>query len=171
MSADFDENLVIRIASGDRDAFRAVYEASSRAVYGFAYSILGDRHDAEDVMHDAYLRMHRAAASYQPQGKPLAWLLTIVRNLCYDRIRSRQSDAAKAGQAQAAPHHRDLTEERMLLEEALASLQEEDRQIVVLHALTGLKHREIADLVGLPLNTVLSRYSRSLKKLKAVLES
>ena len=61
-------------------------------------------------------------------------------------------------------------EERELLQTALAALEEQERRIVVLHAVTGLKHREIAQLLELPLATVLSKYHRALKKLKVRLE-
>ena len=61
-------------------------------------------------------------------------------------------------------------EDRALLEQALGTLEEQARRIVLLHAVTGLKHREIAQLLELPLATVLSKYHRALKKLKAQLE-
>ena len=83
-----DEKLILRMAEGDNDAFRDLYEQTSSAVYGFALSILRNVHDAENVMHDAYIRIHRSAAAYQPKGKPMAWILTIVRNLCYTRLKS-----------------------------------------------------------------------------------
>ena len=61
-------------------------------------------------------------------------------------------------------------EERVLLQQALATLGEEERRIILLHAVTGLKHREIAALLELPLSTVLSKYNRALKKMRAYLE-
>ena len=85
---ELDEKLILRMAEGDNDAFRDLYEQTSSAVYGFALSILRNVHDAENVMHDAYIRIHRSAAAYQPKGKPMAWILTIVRNLCYTRLKS-----------------------------------------------------------------------------------
>ncbi len=61
-------------------------------------------------------------------------------------------------------------EERILLQDALAAIGEEERRIVLLHAITGMKHREIAALLELPLATVLSKYHRALKKMRAYLE-
>ena len=61
-------------------------------------------------------------------------------------------------------------DERTLLQQALAGLGEEERRIVLLHAVTGMKHREIAVLLELPLPTVLSKYHRALKKMRAYLE-
>ncbi len=84
-----DENWITGIAKGDGDAFRRLYEATDRTVYGYALSLLSDRQDAHDVMHDTYIRVYENAASYRREGRPLAWILTIVRNLAYDRLRNR----------------------------------------------------------------------------------
>jgi RNA polymerase sigma-70 factor (ECF subfamily) len=78
------------MAEGDNDAFRDLYQQTSSAVYGFALSILRNVHDAENVMHDAYLRIHRSAAAYQPMGKPMAWILTIAKNICLMQLRQQK---------------------------------------------------------------------------------
>ena len=166
-----DENLIIRMAAGDGAAFKELYEQTASAVYGFALSILKNKHDAEDVMHDAFIKVYTAAVTYKPMGKPLAWILTIVRNLCYTRMRSggvcedisEYEDLVHAGDS-------DSVLDKMILQEALSNLDFEERQIVVLHSLTGLKHREIAEILELPTGTVLSKYNRSIKKLKKQLE-
>lgn len=177
----FDERLILQIARGDAEAFRQVYEATDSAVYGFALSILGNRHDAEDVMHDTYIRMAQGAAAYQPMGRPLAWLLTIVRRLCYNKLRARKPELslqepetlevlARSGAASGGSSAAETSADRRILEEALVTISEEERQIVILHAVTGMKHREIAELLGLPLSTVLSKYRRALKKLRNAME-
>ena len=76
----FDETLITRMAEGDGNAFQEIYQHTSSAVYGFALSILKNRHDAEDVMHDTFLKAYSGAITYKPMGKPLAWILTITRN-------------------------------------------------------------------------------------------
>ena len=121
------------------------------------------------ILHDAYLQVWNAAGGYRAQGKPMAWLLTITRNLALSRLREHgrteplvQEDwQDHLADAPAVTH-----EDRMTLEALLSALGDQERQIVTLHALTGLKHREIAQVLGLPLATVLSKYSRALKKLQ-----
>ena len=81
-----DENLILRIAQGDGNAYRILYNETASTVYAFALSILRNRYDAEDVMHDTFIRIYTAAVTYKPLGKPLAWILTIVRNLSYNKI-------------------------------------------------------------------------------------
>jgi len=168
---ELDEKLILRMAEGDNDAFRDLYEQTSGAVYGFALSILRNRQDAENIMHDAYIRMHRSAAVYKPKGKPMAWILTIVRNLCYTRLKTGEiCEDLSQYENIAQQDESDRTVDRMILQKALDILDFEERQIVVLHALTGMKHREIAELLDLPVGTVLSKYKRSLAKMRKELE-
>ena len=163
------DNCIARIAQGDRDALAALYERTRPAVYGVALSILKNTHDAEDVLQDTYLQVWLAAGSYRSRGKAMAWLMTIVRNLSLDRIRQRQRAETvdwDGWQERFADLPAVTAEDRMALAALLTALGDQEREIVALHALTGLKHREIAALLDLPLATVLSKYSRAMKKLR-----
>ena len=163
------EDCIVRIAGGDQNALADLYGRTRPAVYGFALSIVKNAHDAEDILHDAYLQVWNAAGGYRAQGKPMAWLLTITRNLAISRLREHgrteplvQEDwQDRLADSPAVTH-----EDRLMLQALLSALGDEERQIGSLHALTGLRHREIAALLGLPLPTVLSKYSRALKKLQ-----
>jgi RNA polymerase sigma-70 factor (ECF subfamily) len=166
-AVDLDENLILLMAKGDGNAFREFYGATSSAVYGFALSILKNKQDAEDVMHDAYIKAYTNASSYKPMGKPLAWLLTIVKNLCYNKLRSGKifEDISEYEDQIAGELQEDVTD-REVLNKALSILDPEERQIVILHAVSGMKHREIAEVLGMPTGTVLSKYNRSLAKMR-----
>ena len=103
----------------------------------------------------------------------MAWLLTVARNLALSRLRqSGRQVGLDEEEWNAIPASApDVTpEDRHLLQEALARLSGEERRIVLLHAVTGLKHREIAQLLELPLSTVLSKYHRGLKKLRSLMK-
>ena len=168
------EKLILDMAGGSKDAFRLLYEATKDAVYGFALSILRRREDAEDVMHDAYIKVYTEAGSYSPQGKPLSWMLAIVRNLSLNRIRDggRTEDIEDDDLPEPADPE-DAIEEatgHMVLETAMKVLDREEREIVVLHALTGYRHREIAEILDIPQGTVLSKYNRAMKKMKKEIE-
>ena len=165
-ASSFDENLILQMAHGNGEAFRELYLATSSIVYGYALSILKNSADAEDVMHDAYIRAFNGAAAYQPRGKPLAWLLTIVRNLSYNKVRSGKPTVDINAYDRPSPiDEQKGALDRIVLRKALEILDEQERQIVVLHALAGLKHREIGELLELPTGTVLSKYHRALKRL------
>lgn len=167
-----DEELLKRISSGDQDAFRELYQNTDRTIYSFILSIVRNPQDAEEIMQETFLKVWTSAASYQCQGKPLAWMFTIARNLCYMRFRERKHQADIAldeltgEEAGAFCLPLENLADAMMLQSALEILKEEERQIVLLHAAAGLKHREIAANLQLPLSTVLSKYNRAMKKLE-----
>ena len=167
------EDCIARIAGGDKDALADLYSRTRPAVYGFALSIVKNAHDAEDILHDACLQVWNAAGGYRRQGKPMAWLLTVARNLALMRLRERGKTQELTDEEWSALPARApdvTTEDRHVLRAALSVLSEQERQVVMLHAVTGLKHREIAQLLELPLATVLSKYNRSMKKLQNILK-
>ena len=167
------EALIDGIAAGSREDLAELYRRTRAAVYGLALSYLKNGAEAEDVAQDTFVKVWAAAPSYRPQGKPMAWLLTIARNLALGRLRTaaRIQDLSEAQWAAFSIESDTLTaDDRTVLAAALGRLSDEERHIVVLHAVCGLKHREIAQFLGLALPTVLSKYHRSLKKLKTILE-
>ena len=161
------EDCIARIAGGDKDALADLYNRTRPAVYGFALSIVKNAHDAEDILHDACLQVWNAAGGYRRQGKPMAWVLTITRNLAISRLREHgrtEPLVQEDWQDRLADNPAVTHEDRMMLEAVLSALSDEERQIVTLHALTGLRHREIAALLGLPLPTVLSKIQPGFEK-------
>ena len=86
-----DDALILRIAQGDTAALEVLYRQTSSSIYGFALSILRDPVAAEDVMQDTFVSVMQSAPGYQPSGKPMAWLLTIARNLALMRLRRAES--------------------------------------------------------------------------------
>ncbi len=166
-----EERLLPLVGQGDPEAFEVLYRSTEKAVYALALSILRNPHDAEDIVQETYLKVRAAAHLYVPQGKPLAWLFTITKNLCRDLLRGQSRTEATPDGAEDDLRFSYVSDptDRLVLEAALKALGEEERQVVLLHAASGLKHREIARDLGLPLSTVLSRYSRALKKLQRYL--
>lgn len=167
------EQLLAEVAAGEQDALAELYDRTRSAVYAMALSILKNSHDAQDITQDAFVRIWESAPGYRPQGSPMAWILTVTRNLARMKLRqgARQTDLDEQ-QWEAIPADAPgvTAEDRHLLQEALATLADEERRIVMLHAVTGLKHREIAELLELPTATVLSKYHRALKKLRTFTE-
>ena len=161
-----DEGLLGRVGRGDLTALESLYLQTEKAVYALALSILRNPDDAQDVTQEVYLKVRAAAHLYVPQGKPLAWLFTI--NVCRDlqRVQARTGQAPDGLEDDVRFSYVSDPTDRLVLEAALKTLGEDERQVVLLHAVSGLRHREIAALLGLPLPTVLSKYSRALKKLQ-----
>ena len=163
------DECLSRIAAGDRQALAELYNRTRAAVYGLVLSICKNVQDAEDALQEVYIRVWQTAEGYTTQGKPMAWLITIARNLALMQLRRRAKTIAVAPedwQGAFAGQTELQLDDRLTLEALLGVLSDEERQIVVLHAVAGLKHRESARLLSLPLPTVLSKYNRALKKLK-----
>ena len=171
-SADTD-TLISRIADGDKQALAKLYDTTRSAVYGFSLSITKNEADAEDVLQETYIKVWNNAAAYTSKGNPMAWILTVAKNLSLMKLREhkRTDDLAEDEWAKLSREDSTVNEdERQLLHEVFSILGDEERQIVMLHAVAGIKHREIAQLTEIPLSTVLSKYNRALKKLRNHLE-
>ncbi len=164
------EELLRQIALGSQQAFEELYRATDSAIYGYALSLMRNHHEAQDVMMDTYLKIRCAAHLYMPMGKPMAWILTITKNIARTKLRSAGRQIPLDDLEETTPSFDRDSEEAVALEQAMKVLGDQERQILILHAVTGLKHREIAEMLGMPLATVLSKYARSLKKLKKALE-
>lgn len=161
--------LFQNIVAGDKEAFHFLYQETFQSVYVFLLSIVQNKEDAEDILQETYIRVRLHADKYEDQGKPLAWIFTIARNLALMRLRDKKKSSYQDFDTlQIAIAHSDIehAEDRMVLTSAFRVLTEEERTIVLLHAASGFKHREIAQLFNKPLATVLSKYRRAIKKLQ-----
>lgn len=169
------DKQIKRIASGDKSALAELYQETKSSVYGFALSLTQNAADAEDILQEVYLKIWANAENYKMKGTPMAWILTITKNLALMKFREKKRHQ------DLKPEEWDMTfhipdsagnvEDRHLLEAALNILSEEERQILLLHAVSGLKFQEIGELMGIPLSTVLSKHHRALKKLREYLTS
>ena len=170
------EEMIQAMAEGDREAFRQFYQETARPVYSFILSLTKSPYEAEDLMQETYLCVWTKAKSYVPLGKPLAWVFTIARNLCYMRFREQKMvsnvafDELEEKEEGAYCESLEQAADRKVLLDALGKISEEERQIVLLHTAAGMKHREVAQTLEMPLATVLSKYNRSMKKLQNILK-
>lgn len=144
------------------------------AAYNLARWLTRDDRDAEDVVQEAYLRAFKHFDSFKG-GDARPWLLAIVRNTYYTWIqRNRAPEAATTFDEESDVHISDVPDpETILLQEAnkqilrraLRKLPAEFREIIVLREFEELSYKEIADVVGVPVGTVMSRLARARKRL------
>ena len=158
------DQWILRIGQGDRDALAELYRATVTPVYAYALSMLKNRHDAEDVLQDCYVAICRSAISYTRQEKPMAWIMTITRNLCLKLLRQQKRYVSLEDTYFGAEDT--STDDRLLLASCMKLLSDQDRQIVVLHAVAGCTHAQIGKHLGLKTGTVLSKYHRAIHKLR-----
>ena len=170
------EELIRAVGQGDREAFYRLYQDTARPLYSYILSLTKLTYEAEDIMQEAFLTVWTKAAVYVPQGKPLAWMFTIARNLCYMRFRERKNQADvgleewESREEGACWEPLEQAAERRVLLDALERIGSQERQIILLHAAAGMKHKEVAKVLEMPLSTELSKYNRSMKKLQGILE-
>ncbi len=171
---DVIESCLREIARGSTaPALEKLYNCTKDAIYGYALSMLKNTHDAEDVLHDAYISIYNSAGRYAPMGRPMAWIFTITRNLCLDKLRARDriADLPEENWEEYLDSNSSISvDDKLLLESCLNSLSDDEREILLLHVLSGLKHREISEMTGRPISTVLSKYHRALKKLRTLIK-
>lgn len=175
--SDDDAELLARIAGGEAEAFAAFYDRHSALLFGMACRMLGDVHEAEDVLQDAAVLLWERAPLYNPMyGKPLSWAVTLLRNKAVDRIRAakRKSSLHEAAAAEPDPAAADPapglpSETASTLRKALAELPDQQRQAINLAFFDGLTQQEIADRIGAPLGTVKARIRRGMLTLRDVL--
>lgn len=132
------------------------YEQYKTGIFRFALSILKDRHLAEDVLQETFLKL--LSGKYRiHEGKQQAWLYKVARNLCYDILRNQGREVALAAEQNRESYgYIDL----------IASLDLTEREIVTLKIVGGLTHQEIAKVVGLTVHASKKRYERALQKLR-----
>lgn len=161
----------------DVDRFERIVVPHLDDAYTLARYLLRDEHDAQDAVQDAVLRALRYFDGYR-EGDARAWLLTIVRNRCLTwqrRERARRSlipfvgdvvDAADPREADAPAIERS---DRAALERLIGALPTEFREVIVLREIEELSYKEISEIVGVPIGTVMSRLARARKRLAAAL--
>lgn len=170
-NSEYLDKLIKQISENNKEAFEQLYNETKTAVYAYALSVLKNSADAEDVLHDTFLSIHTSAASYKSIGKPMAWIMTVTKNLCMQKFRDAKK---RVNEEYSEPFLSDSpelsVENKAIITDLLNKLSDEEREILVLHAVSGFKHREIAEFTDLPLSTVLSKYNRTVKKCKKILE-
>ncbi|SFC42651.1 sigma-70 family RNA polymerase sigma factor [Streptomyces aidingensis] len=170
------EESLARAAQGDQQAFARVYDAVAGQVLGVVRAVLRDPAQSEEVAQEVLVEVWRTAARFRPdRGSAMAWVMTIAHRRAVDRVRSAQAASDRERRAAVldhAPAFDEVTEqvehrlEREQVRRCLQGLTERQRQSVTLAYYRGLTHREVAQLLQLPLGTVKTRLRDGLIRLR-----
>lgn len=170
---EIDESLFERIGDEDSKALEELYIKTERTMYAYVLSLVKDHEQALDIVQETYLKIRTSAHLYKPMGKPLAWMFTIAKNLYFSRLRvEKRYSNYEYEEIENSIDFSYVTNkvDKIVLESAMKILSTEEREIVMLYVVSGMKHREIAKNLDLPLPTSLSKYYRAIKKLKKYLK-
>lgn len=178
-----DADLLRRMAAGDEAALGLFYDRWSPVLYPLILHLVGDAHDAEEVLEETLWQAWRSADRYETgRGSVVTWLGMMARSRALDRIRSRARVREEvAGESillvaedpdrPSADPLRDaeLAEERRMVRDALSTLPAEQREVLELAYFGGLSQTEVAERTGEPLGTVKTRTRLALQKLRDAL--
>lgn len=166
------ESYIHGMANHNKESLINFYETTKTNIYGYILSIIKNPNDAEDLLQEVYIKVYENSPKYEAHGKPLAWVLVIAKNLCYSHIRRQKTnvDITEMYDLQSIENISNDIENKLIINSLFTKISDEERNIIVLYNVTGLKHKEIAKLLNLPLSTVLSKYNRAIKKLKNILK-
>ena len=151
--------------------FKQLFDLHKKNVFAMALSILRDPSMAEDVMQETFIKLFQHQ-KHQDIPNVKAWLLRVSRNTALDLYRKKKREITGFDEQYFNQVHCKSTDplDRMILTKYLELLNSDERQIVVLKDITGVKHREIAKIIELPLGTVLWKYQTAMKKLRKNIE-
>ena len=182
--------LLQRAQAGDRDALSALVQSQQTYVYSIAMSLMHNPADAADMTQDAFVRLLRSLGTYRGETKFTTWLYRLVTNICLDGLRRRgrpieSLDVAAGGEDAQAPGERladndrwtqpaeevELRESASEVRAAVNQLPAAQRLALTLHYFEDMRYEDIADVMGLPLNTVKSHIRRGKERLAVLLSS
>jgi RNA polymerase sigma-70 factor (ECF subfamily) len=179
-----DQTLIERCRSGDVAAFEPLVEKYRDRVWRLALNVVRDREDAWDVAQEAFIRAWQALPSFRGQSAFYTWLFRIVMNVAADRMRQRAARGRAFGTEPVPEEDWERTmpdqgpgpedealraEERERIRRALSALPEHHRTVIMLNDLEGLSYREIAEVLDIPMGTVMSRLHNARKRLRDLL--
>lgn len=183
---DADGKLVSAVLAGDATAYRGLVERYQGRVYSVVYGMIRNREDATDLTQETFVRAYQNLRSFRTESSFYTWIYRIAMNAVIDhtrRMKKRTHDALDeevvvrdAGGVMSEGHHRDSPGKNLERKElhgkllaALETLPEDQRQAIVLREVDGLSYKEIAEVMGIPEGTVMSRLFYARKKLQTAL--
>jgi RNA polymerase sigma-70 factor (ECF subfamily) len=187
--AEPSADIIRRAQAGDREAMTQLITSQQHYVYSIAMSVLKNPEDAADLTQDAFMRLFRALPQYTGESRFTTWLYRLVVNLGRDELRKRgrqvplvpptTDDAEQDPMASVADEDRwadpaqvlDSREMRGEVRRALAQLEEHHRLVLTLYYFDDMKYTDIAEVLGMPLNTVKSHIRRGKERLAVLLST
>lgn len=170
-----DEELMLRIKEGDMSCFYELVKRYKGPVINFAYRMLQDKHIAEDIAQETFFTLYQNVKSYRAEAKFSTWLFTLANSRCVDQLRKMEryqkvqvSSIEKEKEISIDSFHKEAVKEevRQKVQEAVAGLPQNYRQVIILKEFHNFSTSEIAGILGYPVNTIKSWVQRARMELK-----
>ncbi len=174
-----DEQLMLSLKAGDRQAFNALVDRYRDRMVSYAYRMIGSAELAQDVAQETFVRVYKSAGTFRDDGRFSPWLYKIASNVCHSERAKRAKEALNvdydtledthdSGEAVEDTVMAAVTSEQ--LSSGIAKLTEQHKTVLVMHVYQGLTYVEIGEALGIPTGTVKSRLFYAIRKLRDVLE-
>lgn len=186
MLDQLDNRLTKLALNGDQQAFAEIVELYKDKIYHLAYRMLNNRHEAEDVVQETFLRVFKSLDRYDPNQKFSTWIYRIATNLCIDRLRKRKptysldadmnDQEGLDGYSSIPSDDRTpeselmISETKKLIYDAIESLPAKYKSVMILRYLQDLSLQEISDVLDMPVTTIKTRVHRGREFLRKKLE-
>lgn len=162
---------MFQVRDGDLSKLGILFERHHQALYNFFLRLIGNREVSEDLIQDVFLRMLKYRQTYKGSSEFTIWMFRIARNARVDYFRKRKFDPSDeldtfVSHELTASEHYEKKQESKLLHQALASLPEEDREVLVLSRFQDIKYKDIAQILGCMEGTIKARVHRAVKRLR-----
>lgn len=165
---NFKLGIMIRcIASGDLSGLEDIYNVMKDSIYAVIFMYIRNKQIAEDILQETILQIIDSSENFKIFNNPKAWIITIARNISVDYLRKQNRETEL---------DENIADKKISLEykitgkisalSMLEALPLDQREVVVLHVISGFKHKEISKILNIPLGTVCWRYNAAIKKLK-----
>ena len=175
--SDIPKDLLLRASAGDMPAFAEIYKISAGFVYSVTLRILGNREEAQEVTQEVFVKLQRSLKDFKFRAAFKTWLYRVAVNAALNNRKKMQADRARqmkynenmlAGESNAVEvldNKLDQSRQTEKVSGLLAMLNAEQRVCLVLREMQGLSYREIADTLGVNINTVRTRLKRARESL------
>jgi RNA polymerase sigma-70 factor, ECF subfamily len=172
-----DEELIKLSREGDQEAFGRLVERYQKKVLAVAYGLIHDPDEAQDLTQETFIRAYHALENYRGTARFYTWLYRITVNLCMDRFRRRALERAHAvteeGIEKNSPAPDDVAiqrESNLAIRQAILSLPQDQRAVIILREIEGLSYKEIAQTMDVSIGTVMSRLYYARRRLREILK-
>lgn len=166
------EELIKAIARGEEKALRELIRLMQGRVYAYCYSLLGQEEDAEEITSEVFFQVWRSAKKFRGDSKATTWIFGIARNLCLNHLRKKKLQFMELLETDAVYEPEEEPEyDPELVKKAMEKLSPLHREVLYLAYYEELPYSKIAEILGIPENTVKTRVFNAKRKLKEIIEN
>ena len=164
------DQLILNASEGDKESLGILYDDLYKGIFALCFAVTKDFALSEDAVQETFIKVRLYGGSVKASGQGRAWIYKVAKNICLNLVKSSKRLVPERDEDYPDPHpYEEALIDSVVLKNAMSALSDKERQVVILHAVSGMRHKEIALIMSVPAGTVKWRYSAALKKLQKVI--